>query len=250
MRKKGLDFILLIVVIVIFFVMNYTSFEGFVVENLDNTELVQVERVIDGDTIVVEGVSVRMLGLNTPEKGEKYYAEAKEYTSSMVMNKTIKIERRGKDRYNRELAYLFEVESGKNINSEIVREGYANYYFPDGQDNYYKLFVDAWEECILNNRNLCENSLDKCADCIKIHKFGPDEELILYNDCEFDCDFNGWSVKDEGRKTYVFEDFILKEDYQVTLTAEDFNQTYVWTNTGDTMFLRDSEGKLVLWENY
>ena len=25
---------------------------------------------------------------------------------------------------------------------------------------------------------------------------------------------------------------------------------YVWTNTGDTLFLRDAEGKLVLFESY
>jgi len=25
---------------------------------------------------------------------------------------------------------------------------------------------------------------------------------------------------------------------------------YVWTSTGDTLFLRDDEGKLVLWEMY
>jgi micrococcal nuclease len=249
MKKVGY-IVSLIILILGFILMNYTSFEGFVVENIDNTELVLVERVIDGDTVVVNGTSVRMLGLNTPEKGEKYYTEAKEYTSNFVLNKTIKIERRGKDRYDRELAYLFDVDTGKNINAEIVREGYANYYFPDVHDNYYNLFVEAWEECISSNKNLCEKSLDKCSDCIVLHKFGPDEELVLYNQCEFDCDFEGWSVKDEGRKTYVFEDFVLKENYQVTLTAEDFNQTYVWTNTGDTMFLRDEDGGLVLWENY
>lgn len=248
--KKGINILFLIVLILVFVFMNYSSFEGFVVENLDNIELVQVERVIDGDTVVVNGTSVRMLGLNTPERGEKYYSDAKKYTESLVMNKTVKIERRGKDRYERELAYLFDIETGKNINAEIVRKGYANYYFPDGHDNYYNLFVEAWEECILSNKNLCEKSSDKCVNCIGIHKFGPDEELVLYNNCGFDCDFNMWSVKDEGRKTFVFEDFVLKEDYQVTLTAEDFNQTYVWTNTGDTMFLRDEEGKLVLWENY
>ena len=76
--KKVEYIVCLIVLVLVFIVMNYTSFDGFVIENLDNKELVEVERVIDGDTVVVNGVSVRMLGINTPERGEKYYAEAKE----------------------------------------------------------------------------------------------------------------------------------------------------------------------------
>jgi len=27
-------------------------------------------------------------------------------------------------------------------------------------------------------------------------------------------------------------------------------ESYVWTKTGDTLFLRDEEGKLVLWKGY
>ncbi len=247
MKKTGYS-VFLFVLVLAFIALNYNSFDGWVVENIQDEEYVQIERVIDGDTVVVNGTSVRMLGLNTPEKGEKYYQEAKDYTSSLVLNKTILIERRGKDRYNRELGYLFY--DGENLNAKVVEKGYANYYFPDGQDNYYGLFEDAWKECILRNENLCEKSVDECSGCIVLHKFGPDEDLILYNSCEVNCDLEGWTIKDEGRKIYVFKDFTLKSNYQVTVTAKDFNQTYVWTNTGDTMFLRDEQGKLVLWENY
>jgi micrococcal nuclease len=234
--------------VLIFVLINYTSFDGFVVKKLNNQEFVEVERVIDGDTVVVNGTSVRMLGLNSPERGEKYYSEAKEYTSSLVMNKTIMIERRGTDRYDRELAYLFY--NDEDLNSKVVEKGYANYYFPDGPDNYYSVFVEAWEKCIERNENLCKKSQLKCAECIVLHKFGPDEDLILFNSCDFNCNIASWSIKDEGRKTYVFNNFILKSNYQVEITAEDFNQTYVWTNTGDTMFLRDGKGDLVLWESY
>lgn len=246
--KKGKYIVSLVVLVLLLIIINYSDFDGFVIENLDNQELVQVERVIDGDTVVVNGESVRMLGLNTPEKGEKYYSEAKNYTSSLVMNRTIVIERRGKDKYDRELAYLFY--NNENLNAKIVEKGYANAYFPEGKDNYYNIFIEAWEKCITGNENLCKKSSDKCAECIKLHKFGPDEDLILYNSCSFDCDFQGWTIKDEGRKTYAFEDFTLKSNYQVTVTAKDFNQTYVWTNTGDTIFLRDSKNELVLWERY
>jgi endonuclease YncB( thermonuclease family) len=249
--KKGRDIILLLIILAVFIAMNYDSFNGLVVKNVGNEELVSVERVVDGDTVVVNGVSVRMLGINTPERGEKYYSEAKNYTSELVMNKTLKIERRGKDLYGRDLAYLFDESGQKNINLELIRAGYANAYFPEGKDNYYYQFIDGWEECIRNGRNLCEKSSDKCALCIVVKQFSSEEDLILENSCHVECDLSGWSVKDEGRKKFVFEkDFILKSGNQVKLTSADFNQTYVWTNTGDTMFLRDSKGDLVLWEGY
>lgn len=246
--KKVEYIVFLVVLVLVFLIANYSSFDGWVVKNLGNEEYIQVERVIDGDTVVVNGTSVRMLGLNTPEKGEKYYKEAKEYTESLVMNRTVLIERRGKDKYNRDLGYLFY--EGENLNAKVVEKGYANYYFPEGPDSYYNVFEKAWEVCVERNENLCEKSLSKCAECIVLHKFGPDENLILYNSCDFNCNLDGWSIKDEGRKTFVFEDFTLKSNYQVEITAKDFNETYVWTNTGDTMFLRDSKGGLVLWENY
>ena len=168
------------------------------------------------------------------------------------MNKSLLIDRRGKDRYERDLAYLFDDSSGEeiNINRELVSAGYANAYFPEGKDNYYYSFMEAWKDCIKKDINLCEKSEDKCANCIIAKQFSSDEEPILYNSCEIDCNMTGWSVKDEGRKKFVFEKFVLKGNNQVKLTSGDFNQTYVWTNTGDTMFLRDEKGELVLWENY
>jgi micrococcal nuclease len=252
--KKGREFLFLLVIIAVFIAMNYTSLDSFVTKNISPETTIQVSRVIDGDTVVYKNgnisQSVRMLGINTPEKGEKYYAEAKNYTASLIMNKTIKIERRGYDLYDRELAYLFDESGNININLELIKAGYANAYFPEGKDNYYSQFMSAWESCIASNQNLCKKSSDKCANCIEIHKFGPDEDLVLYNSCDFDCNFTGWSVKDEGRKKFVFKNFILKSSNQIKLTSGDFNKTYVWTNTGDTMFLRDSKGELVLWQEY
>ncbi|MCX6750545.1 MAG: thermonuclease family protein [Candidatus Pacearchaeota archaeon] len=166
MRKKSLEFLLLLIIIAIFIAMNYTSLDSFVTKNISPEESITVSRVIDGDTVVYKNgeisQSVRLLGINTPEKKEYLYQEAKNYTESLVLNKTIKIERRGYDLYDRELAYLFDGE--ENINKKIVGEGYANAYFPDGKDNYYNQFMDAWEVCIAGNQNLCKKSSDKCLD--------------------------------------------------------------------------------------
>ena len=238
--------------------MNYTSLDSFIIKNLSNEETIMVERVIDGDTVVdTDGVHYRLLGINTPERGEYLYAEAKKFMEENVLNVSLTAEKKGKDLYDRELAYLYNGE--KNINVEVAREGYANTYFPEGKDSHYIEFAYAWEECIQNKINLCEKSLNKCASCIELREWDFDnQKVVFYNKCNFDCSFNKWTIKDEGRKKFVFGNFTLKNLESVNIIVGEEtntkdrlywkNQTYVWTYTGDSLFLRDSEGKLVLWE--
>ncbi|MCX6750245.1 MAG: hypothetical protein NTZ83_02210 [Candidatus Pacearchaeota archaeon] len=64
MRKKSLEFLLLLILIAVFIAMNYTSLDSFVTKNISPEETITVSRVIDGDTVVVDGVSVRLLGIN------------------------------------------------------------------------------------------------------------------------------------------------------------------------------------------
>jgi micrococcal nuclease len=250
--------IMLFLLILIFIVTNYTSLDSFVTKNLSNEESIIVGRVIDGDTIVdSDGLHYRLLGINTPEKGEYLYAEAKAFLEENALNISLIAEKNGKDRYDRELAYLYN--ENENINKLLVKEGYANYYFPDGRDIHYEEFYNAWEECVIKNVNLCENSLNKCALCIEIKEWNMKEEkIIFYNKCEYDCSLNKWIIKDEGRKKYTFNNFTLRKYNYVSIIVGNKTdtkdklywrgETYVWTYTGDTMFLRDEEGKLVLWE--
>ena len=137
--------------------------------------------------------------------------------------------------YNRLLAYVFLDE--ENINLKLIEKGFANYYFPSGKDAYYNNFKKAWENCIKENINLCEKSENKCSECIEL-KPGN----ILKNNCNFECNIYNWQIKGEGRKTFVFSDEMLKDGKEILFALE-------LTNTGDTLFLRDDEGKLVLWES-
>jgi hypothetical protein len=76
------------------------------------------------------------------------------------------------------------------------------------------------------------------------------QKVVFENICNFDCDLTKWDIKDEGRKHFVFGNFILESGKSVEITTKDFNETYVWTSTGDTLFLRDDSGRLVLWKSY
>jgi len=138
---------------------------------------------VDGDTLIINGNSTRLLGINTPERGEKYYNEAKNFLSELVLNKTVKLEyiEDRYDLYKRTLAYI--ILDDKNINSEIVRSGFANLYIYNS-DKYTGELKRAWQECIENNKYLCEKSNNECAKCIELKELDvKTQTLVLYNNC-------------------------------------------------------------------
>jgi len=256
-QSKKRDIILLIGLIAVLLIVDYPFIDDFLKKELITHETGIVERIVDGDTIKVENETIRLLGVNAPEKGSRYYDEARLFLLELLLNKTINLER-GKedtDMYARKLRYIFF--QGENVNLRLVRQGLANYYFPSGKDKYYKDFQEAWEECIHRNINLCEKSRAKCSECIHIKEF-KEQELVLENSCDFDCGLRGWTIKDEGRKVSTFPQFILQKQVKIMVGEEQNSlevlywkgEEYVWTNTGDTLFLRDNQGKLVLWESY
>ena len=261
MQKKK-EIFLMIFLGIILLALNY-NFLDYKLENFlsDSDASATVERIIDGDTVVAGNETIRLLGINTPEKKEFYCGEAKEFLSEKILNKTIiiKFGKDKKDRYGRTLAYIFL--GPENVNLETVKNGFANYYFPSGKDKYYNSFKNAWSECIKDEINLCKKSEDKCAECIELKSLDiAEQKIILENKCNFQCELTNWEIKDEGRKKFVFPKFVLDSNTEVgiiignkTDTSEELfwkNEEYVWTRSGDTLFLRDKEGRLMLWEGY
>jgi hypothetical protein len=229
--------IILIFAIILLFVINYSFLDRLVVNFLDEKEYVEVERVIDGDTFVVGEESVRLLGINSPEKGGKYYEEAKKFLEGLILGTNVQLEygQPKYDKYYRALAFVFV--GNTNINIELVENGFANYYFYSGGGKYSEDLVGAWERCLEKNVNLCERSVDVCASCVFI------ESDSIVNDCNFDCDISNWKIHGEGRKKFIFPEQIIgpgeKADFEIDLS-----------NSGGSLFLRDDEGLLVLWKEY
>ena len=229
MKKEQLALILLVIAIIF---INYGFIDGFLAKKFEETETGIVERVIDGDTIVVNGSSVRLLGINTPEKGEVFFDNATSFLEEQVLGKEVVL-RFGKekyDMYNRKLSYVFI--GRENINKKIIENGYANFYFPKGEDLYSKDLRQAWETCLEQNVNLCEKSEETC---IVLDDWNiKEQKVVLKNICNESVNISGWSVKDEGRKIYFFENIILKPNEEIILIPKDFDKDYVWTKTGDS----------------
>ncbi len=238
MNIKKIDKLILVFLILAVIFLNYSQIDSFLEDVFSSKQKILVERAIDGDTIQSDIGNIRLLGINTPERGEIYYDEAKAFLEINVLNKTVEIEfgKDRRDKYNRTLAYVFL--NGKNINIEMVKNGLANYYFYGGRDKYSDDLEAAWNACIENKVNLCEKSDNICARCINI--IGSDS---LINNCGFSCNITGWQIKAEGRNNTIFQEEILNSGEEIPFSLE-------LMPTGDIIFLRDNEGKLVLWKSY
>ena len=94
-----------------------------------------VVRVIDGDTIESKGGDkLRLLSIDTPEKGEPYYAEATSFVADLVLGKVARIEYSGarRDRYGRLLGYVY-VDS-VFVNKAILDNGLGYLYLFEDTD--------------------------------------------------------------------------------------------------------------------
>jgi endonuclease YncB( thermonuclease family) len=108
-----------------------------VVDSADSVEVL-VTGVVDGDTVVVSpGGQVRVIGIDTPERGQRCYSEATEALKKLVLNKWVQIvsgKTENRDRYHRLLRYVdvdgvdagrFMIEHGFAIARYDSRDGYG-----------------------------------------------------------------------------------------------------------------------------
>ena len=101
-----------------------------------------VERVVDGDTIALaDGTRVRLVQIDTPEKGEECYGnEASALTRRLLPPGTeVRIEQDPAldqvDRYDRKLAYVWKDD--EDINLALVEQGAAGVWFFEGSRGRY-----------------------------------------------------------------------------------------------------------------
>lgn len=98
----------------------------------------RVERVVDGDTIIVDAPSgrerVRYIGIDTPETVAPdrpvgcYGPQASAANHRLVDGRTVRIVpgTEARDRYGRLLAYVYLPGRNRSVNAELVRIGAAD----------------------------------------------------------------------------------------------------------------------------
>lgn len=126
MAKKKLSFITFILLIAVLIIFRFVE---DIDQDLPPNNRFRVSKVTDGDTFVLNGGDkVRLLAIDTPEKGERYYKEAKELLQQLTDNKivTLAYADKRRDKYGRLLAYVY-IDS-TFVNKVILENGLGYLY--------------------------------------------------------------------------------------------------------------------------
>lgn len=209
-------------------------------------EKVKIIRVLDGDTVELEdGRRIRLLNINTPEKGFSYSDLGKNYLSEFT---DVELESAGVDIYDRILGRLYY---GKEyLNLEIVKQGFAHSYLV--ADFEERTFESAEDEARNNEKGIWKKS--EFYDCLLVEINKYDEYLIIEDVC--DVDFTSWNIKDESTKSYIFEKDFDKKTTLYSAKGEDtegklyWGRENIWNNDHDEIFIRDFNGLLAYYHSY
>lgn len=133
-------------------------------------DLVKVVRVVDGDTIEIEGgEKVRYIGIDTPETVDPrkpvqcFGVEASKKNKELVEGKMVRLEKdiTDRDKYNRLLRYIWLDDV--LVNLELVKQGFAYSYSYPPDIKYQDLFVKAQQEA----RDSKQGLWNACPDAEK-----------------------------------------------------------------------------------
>ncbi len=231
----------------------------------------KVTYVVDGDTIEIEGDKrVRLIGINTPESGQPYFSEARNKLIELVLNKRVRLEKdvSDKDQYGRLLRYVYVGDLFVNL--EMVRLGYANSYSYPPDIKYQDQLLAAEREAREKQIGLWAPAQELTGTIVVSqmradaagddNKNLNDEYFVLKNTSTKPINLTGWTVKDAATHIYTFPSFILGGNASVTIFTGSGSNTAVelywgstraiWNNDGDTLYLRDKNGNLVLEYTY
>jgi endonuclease YncB( thermonuclease family) len=230
----------------------------------------RVKRVVDGDTIVLDdGRHVRYVGINTPESGEPFWGEAKDYNARKVGGKVVTLEfgQVREDKYGRTLAYILVGDD--MVNAYLLKEGWAHLFVIE-QITYYNHFRRLQEEARKKGLGIWgEGGFTGPLKITTLHADaqGGDDRYNLNGEyariCNIspqDVNLKGFSLSDQYGHHYIFTRGLLRPGYTALLLTGGgkdiavgadqlffyWNSPYpIWNNKGDQAFLRDPEGELI-----
>lgn len=196
---------------------------------------IYVERAVDGDTLKSNSSQTfRLVGVNTPERGQPGYEEAKDFLAGLE-GRIVGVEIMGTDKYSRGLAYVFDGD--ENINEEILRNGLGSLYYYE-HDEYYSKMEKAEEFARENGLGIWKRSSNwGCIEMLEFETSEP-ERLVLGNNCGFDIELN---YKDDA--THIYDGVVPAGG----IYENEFS--HIWNTNGDSLYVYDEEG-MVLFYRY
>ncbi len=230
-----------------------------------------VTQVVDGDTLHVQigGVdtTVRLIGIDTPETGEPYAAEARAALVGLVGEKTVRLEKdvESTDQYGRTLAYVW---AGSTLaNRELLRLGLATLYTVPPNVKYTTSLQAAQDEAQAAGRGMWGATTDSPLEIVSINYDAPgndndnlNEEYVTFRVLVAGT-LLGYAVEDESGHRYEFPDRVFQKGQVFKLRTGEGTDTQtdvywnmsgsaVWNNNGDTVKVLNPQGQILLSRSY
>jgi len=199
----------------------------------------RITSIIDGDTLKIKTGTlktrkVRLIGINSPEKGECYFAESKQALKDITQSKTINIEKdiSGLDKYNRLLRYIIAInpdpeQDNISVNYYMIRNGFAFYVSSPPDNRYRDLFITAQRQAQTDNLGLWK-------DCDYTEQVSAEAEALREQNTEptnSECLIKG-NISDAGYgKTYLYPG------------CDNYDRTIIDTQKGESYFCTEQEAE-------
>ncbi|MFK5915613.1 MAG: thermonuclease family protein [Woeseiaceae bacterium] len=143
-------------------------------------ETVTVSYVYDGDTIKLsDGRKLRLIGVNTPERGrdgkadEPFYLAAKQHLEKIIElnNHQVKLitGKEKHDRYQRLLAHIF-TKDNKNISEDIIRNGLGYMISIAPNLHFLSCYQQAEQQAKSQQRGFWNHSFSKSISITQLNK--------------------------------------------------------------------------------
>lgn len=228
----------------------------------------KIQRVIDGDTAVLEdGRRVRYVGINTPEQGQPYFAEALTLNRRLTEGRRVKLEEDevSEDGYNRLLAYVYV--DGEMVNAQLIEAGLAHLLVIPPNLKHYDRLLELERRARAAQRGIWRHSTGPLkitslhANAPGNDRRNPNGEYIrIVNIADKEVNMRGFALTDHYGHRYTFPVLLLNPGYSVLLFSgrgvdltDPRGQIVlywqsdgpIWNNDGDTATLRAPDGSTV-----
>ncbi|MBN1458564.1 MAG: thermonuclease family protein [Armatimonadetes bacterium] len=228
---------------------------------------VRVVSVIDGDTMVVampgrSDEQVRLIGIDSPESGERFSSEATQALDRLVRGGTVRLETdvETRDQYDRLLAYIWV--GAVMANAELLRQGLATLYTVPPNIRYQEVLQVAQDEAQCARAGVWGEPSESPLRIVAVEYDAPGDDSLNLNEeyVTFEVlvggTLLGYSVEDETGHRFRFPDLVFARGDVIRLLSGVGKDTKtdlhwgasgaaIWNNDGDTVKVLDPSDRIV-----
>ncbi len=234
-----------------------------------------VTRVVDGDTIHVDvagaDTTVRLIGIDTPETGEPFAAEATAELTGLVGGKTVRLEYgvTHTDQYGRTLAYVWFTDGDvwEMANETMLLVGLATLYTVPPNIKYTESFQNDQALAEQQSAGMWGATGTCPLEIVSVNydapgndNFNLNEEYVTFR-ALVSGSLVGYAIEDATGHRYDFPDRIFQKGQVFKLHTGEGTNTQtdlywgatgaaIWNNNGDTVKVLDPEGEILLSYSY